>query len=255
MDRLKALIFDVDGTLAETERDGHRVAFNRAFQELGLPWHWSIGLYGKLLQVGGGKERMRYYSQRYGTSLTPEILPDDLILQLHQCKNRYFKDLLDQGVIPLRPGVRRLLDQARRQGIRLAIATTSSPENAIALLQATLGPAAPTWFDVIAAGDMVPHKKPAPDVYHLVLTKLDLTPADCLVIEDSQQGLLAAAAAGLKTVVTVNDYTRNQALTSACLVISHLGEPDLPFEILQGQASQAYYFTLDLANALLSQGR
>ncbi|MGF1569466.1 MAG: HAD family hydrolase [Nodosilinea sp.] len=248
---LEALIFDVDGTLAETERDGHRVAFNQAFQECGLPWHWPVGLYGQLLRVAGGKERIRYYIDRYQPSFQPGADVDDLIGVLHQAKTEHFKALVETGVIPLRPGVRRLLDEARRHAIRLAIATTSAKENVIPLLETLLGPDSPGWFSLIAAGDMVPNKKPAPDIYQLVLRTLNLNPNRCLVIEDSQQGLEAAAAAGLKVVVTVNDYTRKQPLATAELVVNHLGEPHLPFEVLGGNAGQAYYFSLDLAKALV----
>jgi beta-phosphoglucomutase-like phosphatase (HAD superfamily) len=250
MKTLEALIFDVDGTLAETERDGHRVAFNQAFQEFGLPWHWPVGLYGQLLRVAGGKERIRYYMHRYQPKFEAED-SDGLVIALHQAKAQHFQALVEGNVIPLRPGVRRLIEAARKQGIRLAIATTSAKDSVMPLLEQLLGPESPGWFEAIAAGDMVPAKKPAPDIYNLVVSTMDLNPAACLVIEDSQQGLEAATAAGLTTVVTVNDYTRKQALTSARLVINHLGEPNLPFEVLHGQAAQTYYFSLDLAQTLL----
>ncbi|MBE9141346.1 HAD-IA family hydrolase [Nodosilinea sp. LEGE 07088] len=250
MKTLQALIFDVDGTLAETERDGHRVAFNLAFEEFGLPWHWPIGLYGQLLRVAGGKERIRYYIDRYQSTFQPGNI-DHLVVALHQAKARHFQALVERNVIPLRPGVRRLIAAAQQQGVRLAIATTSAKDSVIPLLEHLLGPESPTWFEIIAAGDMVPAKKPAPDIYQLVITAMDLTPATCLVIEDSPQGLEAAIAAGLTTVVTVNDYTRRCALPGASLVISHLGEPSQPFEVLWGDAYNAYYFSLDLAQALL----
>ncbi|MGB3138207.1 MAG: HAD-IA family hydrolase [Nodosilinea sp.] len=251
MKTLAALIFDVDGTLAETERDGHRVAFNRAFEEFDLLWHWPVGLYGQLLRVSGGKERIRYYIDRYQPKFQASDM-DGLIMALHQAKAKHFQSLVESNVIPLRPGVRRLIEAAQRQGLRLAIATTSAKDSVIPLLEHLLGPDSPTWFEVIAAGDMVPTKKPAPDIYHLVVNAMDLDPATCLVIEDSRQGLEAAIAAGLTTVVTVNDYTRSYALPHARLVISHLGEPSLPFEVLWGEANNAYYFSLDLAQALLS---
>lgn len=254
MAQLQALIFDMDGTLAETERDGHRLAFNRTFVEFGLPWNWSVGLYGKLLEVAGGKERIRYYCDRYCPEF-PAKQPDfpGLVAQLHRRKTEHFRDILAQGKIPLRPGVQRLLQAAREQGVRLAIATTSAPDNVYALLQTTLGANAHTWFEVIAAGDIVPAKKPAPDIYDYVLDKMALSPAHALVIEDSHQGLQAAIGAGLTTVVTVNDYTRHHDLTQAALVLNHLGEPSLPFEALAGDVGNAYYFTLDVAHVLLSQ--
>lgn len=252
----EALIFDVDGTLAETERDGHRVAFNLAFQDFDLPWYWPVGLYGQLLRVAGGKERICHYINRYQPAFQRQqtvTVESELIVALHQSKNRHFQALLAQQVIPLRPGVKRLLTEARRRRIRLAIATTSAKDNVIPLLETLLDPEAPTWFECIAAGDMVSAKKPAPDIYQLVLSAMDLDPACCLVFEDSQQGLAAAIAAGLPTVVTVNDYTRKHALEGAALVISHLGEPNLPFEVLQGDPRHAYYFSLELAQTLLAQ--
>ncbi len=250
MKNLEALIFDVDGTLAETERDGHRVAFNQAFQEFGLPWHWPVGLYGQLLGVAGGKERIRYYMHRYQPNFEAKDV-DGLVIALHRAKAKHFQALIESNVIPLRPGVRRLIEAARKEGVRLAIATTSAKASVMPLLEQLLGPESPGWFEAIAAGDMVPAKKPAPDIYTLVVSTMDLNPATCLVIEDSQQGLEAANAAGLTTVVTVNDYTRNHTLTSARLVINHLGEPNMPFKVLQGQAAKAYYFSLDLAQTLL----
>ncbi|HIK45262.1 MAG TPA: HAD family hydrolase [Leptolyngbyaceae cyanobacterium M65_K2018_010] len=249
---LEALIFDVDGTLAETERDGHRVAFNQAFQDFELPWYWSVGLYGQLLRVAGGKERIRYYVDRYQPGLVGDRDLAQLVTALHRAKTQHFQALLATDVIPLRPGVKRLLAAARQQGVRLAIATTSAKDTVIPLLERLLGPESPTWFEVIAAGDMVPAKKPAPDIYHLVVEVMGLDRSRCLVVEDSQPGLTAALAAGLTTVVTVNDYTRHQTLSGARLVINHLGEPHLPFEVLQGDTGQAYYFSLDLAQTLLS---
>ena len=253
MGKLEALIFDVDGTLAETERDGHRLAFNRAFADAGLPWDWSVGLYGSLLEVAGGKERLRYYLDRYRPDFQPPTELTSFIAQIHRAKTHHFKALMETAVIPPRPGVRRLIEAARRAGVRLAIATTSSPDNAIALLQSALAPEAPQWFEVIAAGDMVPTKKPAPDIYVYALEQLALSPSQCLVIEDSHQGLIAASQAGLKTVITVNDYTRRQNHRAATLVVNHLGEPNLPWEVLQGDAQDAYFFTLDLANRLLNR--
>lgn len=254
--QLQALIFDVDGTLAETERDGHRVAFNRAFTEAGLDWEWSVTIYGELLEIAGGKERIQFFWQQYCPDFVPSLpvglSHQDWVAGLHRAKTSCYGQILQTGGITLRPGVKRLLLEARDQGIRLAIATTSALDNVIALLETALDPDSPTWFEVIAAGDIVPAKKPAPDIYLYALQQMQLEPQFCVAIEDSYAGLQAARQAGLTTVITTNDYTRSQDFTGAAIVLDHLGEPDLPFNVLQGSAGDLSYFDLALANQLLA---
>jgi HAD superfamily hydrolase (TIGR01509 family) len=231
---LKALIFDVDGTLADTERDGHRVAFNQAFAEAGLDWDWGVDLYGELLTVTGGKERMHYYVNRYRPDYAKPVDFNSLVAHLHSAKTRHYTKLLGHGVIPLRPGVYRLLEDARRAGTRLAIATTTTPANISSLLQNSISPDAESWFEVIGAGDAVAAKKPAPDIYRYVLERLKLSPQQCMAFEDSENGLRAALAAGLKTVITINDYTHAHDFRGAAIVLNHFGEPDMACQVLSG---------------------
>ncbi len=219
--KLKCIIFDVDGTMADTERDGHRVAFNLAFKEKGLDWHWDENLYGQLLNVTGGKERMNYYQNDF---LKKEVLNDEEIKDMHQCKTKHYVELLKSGKIPLRKGVKELINEAIDQNITLAISTTTTPINVSTLLKSTLGEKAESLFKVIAAGDVIPNKKPAPDIYNYALEKLCLEASTCIAIEDSSAGLTSAVDAGIKTIVTTNEYTQNQDFSKAIKVYPNFSE-------------------------------
>jgi len=249
--QLKAIIFDVDGTLAETERDGHRLAFNQAFSEAGLPWQWSAEFYGPLLAVSGGKERLVAYVREYHPQFEPPVKLELWAAQLHRQKTKYYRQFLLEGSIPLRPGVQRLIEEAIAKDIRLAIATTSALPNVMALLEKFFHP---TVFELIAAGDIVAEKKPAPDIYDYVLEQMNLSPRECLVIEDSPGGVQAATQAGLPTLVTQHEYTENQDFSGAIAVLSDLGEPDAPFEVIRGNLGSFTYVSVDTLAFLQEQG-
>lgn len=252
MSKLEALIFDVDGTLADTERDGHLVAFNRTFADAGLDWHWDDALYGDLLCVTGGKERLTYYLDRYRPSFQPPEPLAEFVARLHAAKTKHYLAILAERGIPLRPGVERLLTEAREAGLRLAIATTTTAINVTALIESVL-PGKLSWFEVIGAGDVVPEKKPAPDIYRYVLHELRLDPGQCLAFEDSEAGLHSALGAGLKTIVTVNPYTEGQDFTGAALVADQLGSPEHPFKLLEGNSFGYRWVSVDLLEAVQRQ--
>ncbi len=225
---LEALIFDVDGTLAETE-EWHRRAFNEAFADAGLDWRWDQALYAKLLEVTGGKERMRHYAATHGRAID-----DAAIARLHAAKTARYVAFVEGGAMSLRPGVARLLHEAHAAGLRLAIATTTSLENVTALLRTSLGPNSVSLFECIGAGDMVAAKKPAPDIYQLVLDRLQLPPGCCMAFEDTPNGLRAARGAGIPTVITTSLYGGTAGFADALTVVDGLGDADAPCRVLRG---------------------
>ncbi|VAW45487.1 Xylulose-1,5-bisphosphate phosphatase CbbY, converts this Rubisco inhibiting byproduct to xylulose-5P [hydrothermal vent metagenome] len=246
MATLQALLFDVDGTLADTERDGHRPAFNMAFKAAGLDWQWGESLYGELLAVTGGKERIRYYLEKFNTTFVKPDHFDAFVRELHASKTRFYTQLMAEGKIPLRTGVERLINEARAEGMRMAIVTTTTPENVTALLKSTLGAESESWFEVIAAGDIVPAKKPAPDIYLWALEQMNLTAADAVAFEDSLNGIKSSAAAGLKTIITINDYTKEDDFSQAQLVLDHMGNEAELFNVLSGDSAGHTFLNLEL---------
>lgn len=220
---IQAIIFDVDGTLADTE-DGHRRAFNQAFAERGLPWHWDVPLYDRLLAVAGGKERIRFFVDVFLGAFDKPADYDGFVKNLHAVKTLHYTALVRGGQIALRPGIRELIRRAHTAGLKLGVATTTAPDNVAALLEVGLGPEWGRFFDAIGCGDVVPHKKPAPDVYHWVLDKLGLQATDCIALEDSTIGLTAARAAGVKTFITHNAYTERQDFSGAAAVYPDLSD-------------------------------
>jgi len=250
---LKALLFDVDGTLADTERDGHRVAFNRAFAEADLDWDWTVDLYGELLAVTGGKERIRHFLNLYHQEFLkqyPEEELTQLIKNLHARKTYFYTQLLSEGAIPLRSGIKRLLDEARQQNYRLAIVTTTTPENVTSLLENTLGKESIEWFEVIAAGDIVPAKKPAADIYTYTLDKMDLSADQCIAFEDSSNGIQSSLGANLKTIITQNHYTESHDFTGAVVVLDQMGEPNQACSCIDGDIDGASYVSMATINYL-----
>ena len=223
MSKLEALIFDVDGTLADTE-SAHLAAFNHAFAEQGLDWHWDVALYTSLLEISGGKERMLHYWKH--------VHPDmkdidgsglrDTIDHLHALKTAAYEAAVQGGAVQLRPGVLALIQQAHQQGLRLAIATTTSPVNIAVLLRNAIGPDWKDFFIVIEDASTAPKKKPHPQVYVQTLARLGLPSVACLALEDSSNGLRAAVAAGLKTIITPNNFTSHHDFTGALRVLPNL---------------------------------
>jgi HAD superfamily hydrolase (TIGR01509 family) len=222
---IKAIIFDVDGTLADTE-DGHRLSFNKAFAENGLDWNWDVALYDKLLKVTGGKERIKYFVESFLPGFSKPADYEGFVKNLHVVKTGHYTAMLRTGLIPLRPGIKQLINDAHQAGITLAIATTTTPENVSALLEVGLGKDWSKYFAANGCGDIVPNKKPAPDIYHWVLRELNLRADDCIALEDSNNGLRSALAAGIKTYITLNPYTSKQDFTGAAAVFEDLN--DLP---------------------------
>ncbi|MDD3762150.1 MAG: HAD-IA family hydrolase [Nevskiales bacterium] len=247
---LQAILFDVDGTLADTEALGHRPAYNRAFRKLGLEFRWGPKLYRRLLKLPGGRERLRYYVTHYQPDLGEQQAEVDTnldawVAKVHELKSKYFRRRMRQGRVPLRPGIARIIRDARSQGVRVAIVTNASLKTLKPVLRYCLGPELAREITVIASGEEVAHKKPAPDLYQLAMQRLGVSTQDCVALEDSEMGLKAATAAGVAAVVTVNSDTLEQDFSSAQLVVSSLGEPGAPAAVLKGKLLGHPWVTID----------
>ena len=222
---LRALIWDVDGTVAETERDGHRVAFNRAFEALGLAWRWDVPTYGALLHVTGGRERLLHFMEGRVDAPATGQAREALALELHRRKNSIYAALVAEGGIEARPGVRRLMDACTRDGVQLAIATTTSTGNVEALFASLFGAGWRSRFAAVVCAEDAPAKKPDPQAYRLVLERLGLSPNEAFAIEDSPNGLAAARAAGIACGITRSVYFDGAAFPGACWVRADLDRP------------------------------
>jgi HAD superfamily hydrolase (TIGR01509 family) len=235
-----ALIFDCDGVLADTERDGHRVAFNETFAEVGVPVQWSVAEYADKLKIGGGKERMA--SLLTGEFVQANHLPAEpggqreLLADWHRRKTARYKEMVREGRLPARPGIARIVDEGLAAGWALAVASTSAEESVRAVLEHAVGTANAARFSVFA-GDIVAAKKPDPAIYALALERLGIGAEEAIVIEDSRNGLLAAVGAGLRCVVTVSGYTVEEDMSEAVLVVSSLGDPGEPAQVLANRSA------------------
>lgn len=224
MSEIKALIFDQDGTIIDTEKDGHRVAFNKTFKEFGFNITWDVETYHELLQIAGGKERMRHYlhSEGFGKPVDPSE-EDQLIKDLHKRKTEMLIEMLENNELPLRPGVHRLMKEARDRNLTLGICTTSNEKAAAVVANKLLKD---IDFAFVLAGDVVSKKKPDPEIYELALKETGYKPEECIVIEDSRNGVLAAKAAGMPVVATTNIYTEREDLSEAEVILTSLGDPE-----------------------------
>lgn len=225
--KLEAILFDCDGVLADTERDGHRPAFNRAFINNNIEEEWDVERYGKLLEVGGGKERMTAHWNEVGwPSVIPEEKRQAKVKELHLEKTGIFMDLIDEGSIPLRPGVLRIVDDAIASGVKLACCSTSNEKAVSNLIKTLMGPERAEKFQVFA-GDMVKAKKPAPDVYDMAVESMNLDKSRCIIVEDTHIGVGAAVAAEISCIVTVSSYSSGEDFTGSKMVVDELGDdPD-----------------------------
>ena len=242
MSDLKAIIFDMDGTLADTE-ELHRRAFNLAFREYGCPLNWSRLEYKQLLSISGGRERIQQCLQQAGMAGAELQQTVDAV---HQIKSALYRQILVSDVIKLRPGIRRLVQECRAAGLKLAIATSSSTDNVNTLLSRTFGSAGNDFFPVVVTCDVVAEKKPSPAVYIRALSELELKAEHCIAVEDTSNGNLAALAAGIPTVITTHPLTVDNDFSGASLVLNHLGEPDKPFKVAAGAAYGRHFVDLDL---------
>ena len=223
---LEGVIFDVDGTLVDSERDGHRVAFNRAFEEFGLPDRWEPEHYGELLHTTGGLRRI---DQHLAARRMPEAERQKLVPELHRRKTEIYNEMVAGGMLEPRPGARRCLEELRRDGLRLAVATTGTRAAIVPLIHVLFGD---ECFEVVITRDEAPLLKPDPSAYVEALKRLDMEPAAAIAVEDSRNGLISAIDASLRCVVLVNAYTQDQDLVGADLVMDGFGEPDAPARVL-----------------------
>jgi len=223
MGKIKAVFFDQDGVIIDTERDGHRVSFNMTFKEFGFTDEWSVDYYHELLQIAGGKERMKHHLQTVGFSkAVPPAEVDELIKAMHKRKTALFVELIETGKLPLRPGIHRFMKEAMAAGLKIGVCTTSNEQAAKTITEKILSD---IKFDIVLAGDVVSNKKPDPEIYNLALSRTGLKPEEVMVVEDSKNGVIAAKAAHTNVIVTTNSYTEKEDVHSGDIIVSCLGDP------------------------------
>jgi HAD superfamily hydrolase (TIGR01509 family) len=255
----RALLFDCDGVLADTERDGHLVAFNQMWREEHVNWQWTLAQYAEKLKIGGGKERISSLARDDDFRAAYPVPASDeawqaTVARWHKRKTEIFKQLVTSGAIPGRPGVRRLAREALDRGWTLAVCSTSALDSVQAVLDTSVGAEAARAFAGVFAGDIVKKKKPAPDIYNYAAEKLRIAPAQCVVIEDSRNGLESATAAGMTCVITQNPLTEREDFSEAAVVLSSLGDPGEPAVVIanRSQARPSGIFTATDLDRLLA---
>lgn len=252
--KMKALIFDCDGVLAETEKDGHRVAYNLAFKECGIEAEWDALEYASLVRISGGKERMKAYFSEHTHCFPAQQFDDEYIKKIYKCKTQIFIDMISASKLPLRVGIKRIIKEAHEKGILLFVCSTAHLDSVSSLLMVNLGEENMGNFTELFCGDVVKAKKPAPDIYNIVKSKYGLMGTDCLVVEDSRNGLLAAKRAGMHCIVTPSFYTVEEDFSEADAVVSSLGDPDTTkVRIIKGSKlrQDTEFFTIEDLDSLL----
>ena len=245
--KLEGIIFDVDGTIADTE-DIHRQAFNKAFSEYNLNWHWSREKYHELLFISGGKERIRKCLTEDNTI----NIDNSFIKELHKCKSEYYRSMLISADIKLRPGIKRLITEAKNLNIKLGIATNSSGANLTTLIKKNLDTQPEQLFNTIVTSDIALEKKPSPEIYHHALLNLNLSAENCVAIEDTANGNISALTAGLRTIITTHAYTKDSDFNGASLVVNNLGEPDSAFSVNKNFDCKNTYADVELLNKIVT---
>tara|TARA_B100001248_G_C27242029_1_gene389797 strand:- start:32 stop:787 length:756 start_codon:yes stop_codon:yes gene_type:complete len=248
---LSAVLFDVDGTISETE-DFHRKSFNEAFKEFNLDWFWDEAIYKELINIGDGKERIEYYIKRAWPEMLEYKNLTKYINSIHKVKNEIFKDFIMDSGITFRPGVLRLINELRENNIRIAIVSSTTQEDLLTLFKNGLNMDPTSTFDLIAHGGCTENKRPSPEIYEWILEKLRIPPQSCVAIEDSLRGLRSAVNANINVLVTPSLYTKTENFEEANIVVSSLGEYEKPFEVIKGKTHGNELVNIDLLSKIIN---